>query len=119
MAFNKTRLFQLDYGWCYKAITGVNNGDSKARFAGPNGKWAMFNSSGWISDLTDQAEITITMPQSMLVSIHFISINLKTACFILVYLLCYHSPIESHLHTLTNSLQNKTETNHTLCLFKQ
>ena len=81
MALNKKRIFRLDDRLCYKAITGINNRYSEARYIGfGNGKWAIFHWE-WISDFTDHAEITITMPPSMLVSIYFIVINLMTKCF--------------------------------------
>ena len=71
MALNKKRLLQLDERFCYKAIAGTRY--SKARYIGSYGKWAMFHWR-WISDFTDQAEITIAMPPSMLVSIYYIVI---------------------------------------------
>ena len=52
---------------CYKAIQ--RKVPTYKRFSG---KWEIFTNSSWISDFTEEAEITIRMPPSMVVSTHCI-----------------------------------------------
>ena len=52
---------------CYKAIQ--RKVPTYKRFSG---KWEIFTNSTWISDFTEEAEITVKMPPSTVVSIYCI-----------------------------------------------
>ena len=86
MARSRNSRFLTNERLCYKAING-----NFLRYSNFNGKEAIFGGE-WISDFTDQAEITITMPPSMLVSINLMTtyIHCRLLLLFLVQFSLFH-----------------------------
>ena len=59
---------------CYKAIQ-----RKVPTYKRASGKWDIFTNSSWISDFTDEAEITFKMPPSVVVSIYYIMMTCSVA----------------------------------------